>query len=180
MPRKRKFSNWILRLACALLCLTLLTTYWSAGLFARYASTASNSDSARVAAFVFDVADTQAHMITLEEITQPGDSVTYSFTVTNTRGTAPNKVTSEVEQTYQLTMELAGSLPLVSSLSGGDTITLMNYGKESGSSHIMQAAVEENTSYSLTVTWPEEQNDIIFSRAGLAHLALSISAQQAD
>ena len=179
MARKRSLSNWILRLACALLCLTLLTTYWSAGLFARYTSSDAGEDSGRVAAFVFDVTDTHNHMLALTEITQPGDSVTYKFTVSNTR----NSIISKVAETYQLTLELDGSLPLECSLTGADNAQLIHAGTYSGSAHNFSTSVTESTDYTLTVTWPDEPDDnkdIAFSRAGLAHLLISISAQQAD
>ena len=97
MKRENNRTNWILRLACVLFCLTMLTTCLTGGLFARYTATFEGSDSARVARFVFDVADKTNRYVDLTEITEPGDSEQYVFVVTNTDGNV-----SEVEQTYQI------------------------------------------------------------------------------
>ena len=53
MKTKRK-PNLFLTAALALLCLVLITTYFSSGILARYTTKSSGSDSARIAAFMVD------------------------------------------------------------------------------------------------------------------------------
>lgn len=54
--RNGRKSNIPMRVAMVLLCLVLATMCWNSGLMARYRSTASGSDSARVAKFDVDLA----------------------------------------------------------------------------------------------------------------------------
>ena len=51
MRSKHGFGNIIMTLATILLCLTLISSYLTAGMYARYVSSDSSSDSARVATF---------------------------------------------------------------------------------------------------------------------------------
>ncbi len=56
--RNGKKANIPMRIAMVLLCLVLATMCWNSGLYARYRSTASGADSARVAKFDVDFAGT--------------------------------------------------------------------------------------------------------------------------
>jgi len=184
MERKKlDIHTFVLRLATVLTVLVLVTTSMVTGRFARYTSGDSAKDSARVAGYVLDIHDTQAHYLNLTGIQKPGDSETYRFTVRNHNGT----FTSEVDEEFFLSLELRGSLPLVCSLSGEDVINLNAESiaenglvAGSGSVHTFAAAVQSGKSYTLTVTWPSEENDIQYSRAGIAQLVLSVAAQQVD
>lgn len=179
MTENRKAHVIVLRVAAVLLILVMLSTSMVAGRYARYVSSADAEDKAHVAAFVFDVNDTVGHYINLTNIRKPGDSAIYQFSITNHNGK-----TSEVSESYSLIMELRGSLPLICNLAGGDNIVLdgKNTGvaSQAGSQHTLAASVESNVDYVLTVTWPEEENDIEYSRAGLSELVLTILAQQVD
>ena len=53
MKTKRK-PNLFLTAALVLLCLVLITTYFSSGILARYTTKSAGSDSARMAAFIVD------------------------------------------------------------------------------------------------------------------------------
>ena len=67
--------------ALVLLCLTMISIHLTSGLFARYTSTATGSDGARVAKWdVKGSSDSTA--LTIQNIPD-NDSGTYSFTVTN-------------------------------------------------------------------------------------------------
>ncbi len=46
-----QFSQWIMRIAAVIGCLTLISAYLLAGVYAKFSTTASGSDSARVAKF---------------------------------------------------------------------------------------------------------------------------------
>lgn len=179
MNENRKPHVTALRTAAVLLVLVLLSISVVSGRYARYVSSDMSKDTARIAAYVFDVKDTIGHYLDLTEIQKPGDSVTYQFTVTNHNGS-----TSEVAEEYVLTMELRGSLPLVCGLSGGDTIVLDGMNTDvissTGNIHTFQASVASEVQYVLTVSWPEEENDVRYSRAGFSELVLTIAAQQVD
>lgn len=81
--------NIPMALACVLLCLTLITTHMTGGLFARYTTTAQASDSARVAKF--QVAGTENGTVSVQSDTDSEGN--YSFEVINH---------SEVAITYDL------------------------------------------------------------------------------
>lgn len=51
MTKSNHKTPWVFRLGVSLLCALLLTTYWMGNLYARYSTTASGGDSARVAKF---------------------------------------------------------------------------------------------------------------------------------
>lgn len=182
MNGNRKPHIFVLRAAAVLLVLVLLTTSVVSGRYARYVSTASGGDRARIAAYVFDVRDDTGHYIDVSDIRNPGDSKSYQFTVRNHNGAV-----SEVNEAYLVTMELRGSLPLVCTLSDGDTITLngMNVNAQGltsgqGAIHTFTASVKTGKEYTLTVSWPDTENDVKYSRAGLSELVLTIAAQQVD
>jgi len=172
-----------LRIAAVLLVLVLISTCAVSGRFARYVSSGSSQESARIAAYVFDIHDTQAHYLDISGIQKPGDSATYHFTVRNHNGST----TSEVDEEFFLSLELQGSLPLVCQLSEGDVMSLDAKSMDaaglvtnSGRIHDFSAAVQAGVDYVLTVNWPETETDIRYSRAGLAQLVLTIAAQQVD
>lgn len=49
MRRSEKINIWIFRIAAVLLCLTVLSVWGTSGLYARYSTSTSGSDGARVA-----------------------------------------------------------------------------------------------------------------------------------
>ena len=183
MFQKNKHPLGMMRLAAVLLVLVLLSTSIVCGRYARYVSSDEAVDSARIAAFVFDVNETENHYLDISTIQTPGDSKTCKFTVRNHSG----GVTSEVDEEYFLTLELWGSLPLVCTLTGADGLTVdakemdaTGLDMDTGSKHIFTAAVQQGMDYVLTVSWDDNEKDVAYSRAGLAELCLSVAAQQID
>lgn len=101
--RKQAKMNIPMCVACVLLCLTLLSAYFTSGLYARYTVTGNGADSARVAMFRI----TQDHTTFNDEFqmgTAPGvvsrdiqvsnDSevaVAYTVTIRNLTGNVPYK-----------------------------------------------------------------------------------------
>ena len=84
MNENRKIHGIVLRAAAVLLVMVLLTTGVVSGRYARYVTTVSNSDSARVAAFVFDVTEQElGWQLNLDSLKKPGDQQSFAFTVTN-------------------------------------------------------------------------------------------------
>ena len=170
----------LMRLVAVLLTLVLISTAIVSGRFARYVTSDANAGSARVAAYVFRVEDNEQHFLDISTITKPGDNISYQFTVTNKSGS----VVSEVNESYYVNLELWGSLPLKVTITGGGETLSLEAGEAPVSAataaQVYQAAVEQYQKYTLTVEWPEKENNISYSWAGLSQLVLSIHAQQVD
>lgn len=188
---RQRLNNWIWCLAGVLLCLTLFSFRLTAGLYARYTSTATASDSARVAKFVVDLVDLKDEdekktFVDISDICKPGDSVTYKFQVTNTSGSA----VSEVDETYLLNMELRGNLPLECSLKKDSAEVIALNAKSITDNppavtgavpqQAFAASVAEGHNYTLQVTWPDAENSYLYANGGVAELMLTVAVQQVD
>lgn len=108
MNNKMMKSNIMLKLTAVLLCLVMITTHFTSGLYARYISRSSADASARVASFVvetdldhIELGSTEAPTLHLggEEETQ---SVQLPFYISNG---------SEVTAGYSLSVDFGESLP---------------------------------------------------------------------
>ena len=140
MAKKRTTHGMVLRLAAVLLILVMLSGRLAVGRFARYTSTVTASDSARVAKF--EVKET----ITLltDDIIEPlipGESVVRTIVVENK---------SEVTVKYSVSLiNLTGNLPLAISLekSGGGA-------SASGTYDLLD--VGETAAYNVRLYWPDE------------------------
>ena len=158
MRRSEKINMWIFRIAAVLLCLTVLSVWGTSGLYARYSTSTSGSDGARVALWV---SSESIQLDSRQLPKQPGQSCTYQLTVSNQRSTGE---ISEVTQKYHIEVVTAGNLPL--------DFTLQMDGNEIGkftetANHtvwtvseddmVFQAGVAGNSSYTLKVTWPADQ-----------------------
>lgn len=179
MRKADKKINIPLCVATVLLCLTMFSTYMTSGLYARYTASASGGDSARVAAFVFDVNDTNGQFLDVSSVNEPGKRETFQFTVRNNNGTR----TSEVTEKYQVIVERRGSLPLTVTVTEGSTevvkLTEMQEKAESAE-RTFQAGQSGTHTYAVTVAWPASQNDLQYANAGLAEIVLRVSAEQVD
>ena len=95
-----------------LLFLVLFSSYMTGGLYARYYTTGSGSDEARVASFDVNIIpgiNIYTELIELGDI-QPGETVNIDFTVTNN---------SEVAVSFNVTaVNLTGNLPVDVPLKG--------------------------------------------------------------
>lgn len=147
MRRSDQINIWIFRIAAVLLCLTVLSVWGTSGLYARYSTTASGSDGARVALWGSTQTIQLADSNTLPK--QPGDSCSYSLTVTNQRD--DNKV-SEVAQKYSIQVVTAGNLPLTYTLTRDGTV------------------IGTFTETSSTPTWTVAENDMTFSAGTAAQM----------
>lgn len=187
MKVARRKRNIPMTIAGVLLCLTLVSVWLMSGLYARYTTSDSASDSARVAAFVFDVSDTNnTHMIDISGIQKPGDTETYAFIVKNSNGSA----ISEVSETYTITVALNGSMPLTATLNKADSdlFTVSTTATGSGSNSTTGAFTPGNSSanrdtYALTVTWPSTNPypaDTYANGTGMATVTLTVTGMQAD
>lgn len=91
MKQSNKKTPVVFYLSFVLLCAVLITTHMMSGLYARYTTRATSSDSARVAKFrvtdtltVTDSKGYEVHSFTMfEDSLIPGESTTYTFAVQN-------------------------------------------------------------------------------------------------
>ena len=99
--------NIPMTLACVLLCLTLISTHMTGGLFARYTTSAAGADSARVAKFdlLFGKTDDPATIICQRDATNSG---AYTLTVTNS-----SEVAVSTTLTVLLDRDLEGKMEMV-------------------------------------------------------------------
>lgn len=162
--------------------LVIVTTMISSTTLARFAAQGNIGASALVAAFA------SGTTLNLELGTQgamsPGESRSIDFVVTNQE----SGIISEVPLTYQLQIETTGNLPLQFSLSGEKTDkkdtesqlagaldeTLCAMGGTLPSSGGFGAC---SHSYTLTISWPEDQNTEKYSYE-IDRLSVKISTEQ--
>lgn len=179
----KKLHNYIMRLTAIVLCLTLVSFYMVCGLYAKYTTQDNGSDTARVAAFVFNVNDTSNHFFDVSNVDAPGKSQSFTFTVCNFNGS----VTSEVSEQYQIFAAIRGSLPLtvrIQDSTDASVIQLINGASEEKSSEKQSFAAGQGAihTYTVTVSWPEsvDETDLQYANAGISELVLRISAWQVD
>jgi len=161
MSRSRQIQNWILRAAGILLCLVLASTYLVCGMFARYTTTASGSDSARVAKF--EIQEAGVSTIELNDPISPGDTIEKVLQVQNM---------SEVAVEYEVTIDHLGNLPLQFMVDNVDAT-------ENSFKRILPPNENNMNIYTLKIIWPAEQDSP--DLAGLAdYITVSVSATQVD
>lgn len=145
---KRANEKWSipLRLAAVLLCLTMVSLNLVSGLLAKYTTSSSGSDSARVA--VFDVTGNgSATQTLLLQNMKPGATQQYELKVKNSGETAA-LLKWQIESTQ--------NLPITYQISGESVENNVAYEKE-----IPMGANEVDLT--LTVNWPESENDYKWS-----------------
>jgi len=162
--KNRAPVNWMLRAASILLCLVLVSSYLVCGMFARYTTSASGSDSARVAKF--EIQETGVSTISLNDPISPGEKVTRTLTVQNK---------SEVAVEYEVTVvNQSGNLPLKFYVDGSNATE--NPVKRTLKPMAVEDVLHE---YSLVIEWPDTLTSA--DLAGLVdHITVSVSATQID
>lgn len=124
MKRKYHHANWTLRAAAVLLCLVLYTTHLMSGLFARYTTSSSASDNARVAKFDITESGTMTQSINFSinplDTTSSTNKIQYAIVVANN---------SEVSMAYTIKAEnLTDNLPLELIMQNNSTANNMTTG----------------------------------------------------
>ena len=187
MRYSEKIEHWIMYTAAVLLCLTLASSYLMGNIYAKFATQAAGEDSARVAAFVFEVKDASAskeQFIDLSGIQKPGDNKVYTFVVTNQD--SQQKV-SEIAESYEIQLKINGSMPLRATIQRKNEstscmeITNINSGAKEQKllTGTFQAAAAQTDQYTLTVEWPSDQNNLEYaSGSAQGSLVLTVSGQQ--
>ena len=165
-PRKQAApqpNTFLFRLVSVLLTLVLISSAMLSGMYARYSTTASGSDAARVAKFDIHKDGNLISDLPLEYI--PGQSGSYTLIVTNR---------SEVAVNSTLTVQrLTNNLPLTLELNG-ERFT----DNKSVSVNLAPNSVDTVT-YTLTVAWPENQNAAAYSYE-LDAIRVHVRAKQID
>ena len=181
MRHSVRMEKGILYTAAVLLCLVLASFWLMSNIYARYSSTASGSDSARVAIFGHDQSISLTNENGMTGL-KPGDSRTYTVKVANYKG----EIVSEVALKYNLEIVTAGNLPL--------KYTISKDGKEIGfyeetSDDVKRtitnddmkfsAGTKNEENYAIQISWPSDKNDA--SYAGIPDdITLNINVEQID
>ena len=106
MKKKIEINKIIKPVLLVLFFLVIISSYMTGGFYAKYATTSSGSDSARVAKFDIKIDDTQGKFVSENFVISdfvPGKSETRKLQITNS---------SEVAVKYTLTVKTTGNLPL--------------------------------------------------------------------
>lgn len=188
MRHSARMEKGILYTAAVLLCLVLVSFWMMSNILARYTSTGAGTDSARVAAYVFDLKDqNEGASFNLSEIKIPGDSTEYEFQVTNK---SEGKI-SEVAQQYKIQLAVDGNVPLQCTVTKQENnaektvCTAKNIvegeQKNISDSVTIAAAADYTQTYKLTVQWPEKYNDETYAvTGGTSTVTLTVQAEQID
>ena len=181
MRRSEQINIWIFRIAAVLLCLTVMSVWGTSRLYARYSTTASGSDGARVALWGSSQTIQLANSNTLPK--QPGQSCSYTLTVTNKRESGD---ISEVAQKYSIQVVTAGNLPLTYTLTRNGT-KIGTY-TETTSKPTWTVAEDDmafaagtagTDSYVLTVTWPGGENSPALASIP-DYIEINVCSEQVD
>jgi len=106
MKKLHILSHYLPRVLAVLIMLTAVSSVMVSGRFARYTSTASGSDTARVAVFAVDAGREGSGNLALD-CTANDKTAKYQFYVTNNE----NSKTAEVAVDYTVTVTLDQALP---------------------------------------------------------------------
>ena len=184
-------SNFALRMAGILFGLVLISTWMTGGLLARYVSTDSGQDAARVAAFAFNASAmkkeaSEQFMIPLTDICNPGDTLEYVLSITNQR----SSVVSEVGICYEISIAKQGSMPLKCTLTDTENHIVVSTADEKisvakdeivSNSKYMTVGDPQNHQYILKVEWPGELNDDKYaSGSAVGEITVTVDAKQED
>lgn len=173
MGQKREVHTILLRLAAVLLSLVLITTGIISGRYARYVTSASGSDSARVAKFSITrsiqvdgvAAKTQTQTVPMPEI-KPGETVTIDVVVEHDTEVAVRN-TIEFRSVYN-------NLPL--------TISVQEKGTEPSLSSTFTAVYSPGRftkEYEAAITWTPGSNDVDY--IGMVDLiTITVTSEQVD
>lgn len=170
MRKKWNIHTFIPRLAAVLLMLVLVTTSMVTGRYARYTTSSSGSDSARVAAFKISQSVVQGETdmtatVPMPEI-KPGETVNYTVVV---------NMDTEVAVRNTITVSsLYGNLPLQFKIGESGTD-----GTQGGTYSQDCQPGEYQKTYEASVTWPAIENSVNY--IGMVDLlTITVTSEQID
>lgn len=161
MKKESRPTNWILYLAGILLCLTLVSVHLTAGLYARYTTSATTEDAARVARF--DVTETGELKCFFSETICPGESVEKEVLVSNNSEVAIAYTILAVNQYENLPLEFSFRID------GVDV--------DASQQQPLQAGKEAE--YSLVIHWPVGKNQVSYA-GKVDFVQITLNAAQID
>lgn len=171
-----RLGSWMMRLVAVLICFLLVSFHLMTGLYAKYSSTATGSDSARVAKFQVVVTGDAAN-ISVACTQMPGDEAVYAITVEND---------SEVAVKYDVIVTLFTAIPGVSLTLDGET------GTQIGSDptqlkfeNLGQFTPNDPTAKEHTLTFQVNWNDFTAAKTGSTAtenftFSIAVHAEQVD
>lgn len=174
------------RIIFYLFYLSLACTLVMGVTYARFSSQVTGTAAARTAAVALGSSlDLSGHLKGLK----PGDTKELTFDVTNFSGTGTgsDKLVSEVAQEYSITIYTTGNLPLKYEIIYSNSSTAADVGSyvtpSEGDSNIwtggfLPTGAEAAHRYTLKVTWPEAENNYVYSDE-IDLVTLKVEAYQA-
>ncbi len=177
MGKKHKAKvNTLMCTAAVLFCATLFSMHLVGGLYARYTTSTSGSDSARVAAFSITQEGTIFNQIKAD--VTPGTIQSAELAITNK---------SEVAMEYTLTVSnVTGNIaPLKFTLSaeeGTPGVTTESYKNGISINSARQIPGEHTDNYVLNIVWePSANEEDDLARIGMVdYITVSVTAAQID
>ncbi len=176
MEKRYIKANILMCTAAVLLCATLFSMHFVGGLYARYTTSASGSDSARVAAFSITQEGTIFNNI--EANVTPGETQSVTLTIKNN---------SEVAMEYTLTVtNVTGNItPLKFKLTpteGAPSVTTESYENGISINSAGQIPGEHTDKYTLNIVWePSEKEEDDLALIGMVdYITVSVTAAQVD
>lgn len=171
--RNRGKVNIPICVAAVLLFLTLLSTHLCSGLYARYTTTASGSDSARVARFEIEdgTVGTWKEDVVISEL-RPSESAVESMTCADivNKSEVAVAVTLNVENVYD-------NLPLKFVLLQNDKVVAGPADEMADLTY--NVAPNDKTPVKLGVYWPQNETNLEF-RGRVDLLRLTVRVEQID
>ncbi len=180
--RRHEKGNVLMGIVAVLLCATLASIHLVGGLYAKYTTSASGSDSARVAKFSI----TQKFLNEKnEEITQAIEAKVTPGTTQSVKLEIANK--SEVAVEYALTVtNVTGNLPLkfkLTPVSGNNAPAVTSESYQNGVSKCsaVQKPGNHTDKYNLQIDWTSSGDDSDLAYIGMVdYITISVTATQID
>ncbi len=136
MKQLNQKTPWVFRLGVTLLCVMLMTTHLTGNLYARYSTTDSGSDSARVAKF--EVTDTW----------QDGDTAVQNFAVSLAPGES---------KYYTVAIQNKGEVAVKYTVKLDNTTN--NLPIEDAEIQLAELNPNANATTVFTISWPKSETD---------------------
>lgn len=168
--RKNKTKmNIPIRVAAALLCLTLVSTYFVSGLFARYVTRGESTSSARVAKFSIEGSGILSQPIAIN--LAPGGSDEKKLFIQNN---------SEVAVEYTVTVtNMTNNLPLNLSMEKEGTPSAEQKNDTTFTAQWLPGSYTDT--YTLHIEWSDEKADEDLALIGMVdHIVATVTAVQID
>lgn len=175
--KNKRPVNWMLRTAAILMCLVAASLYLVTGLYARYTTSTTASDGARVAKFEVEMGwldeekavnePGRMHANPFQVTIKPGDVQTRKVTVKNSSEVAVECVLTAENESENLPLELKWE-----NIDGGSATHSVN----------LAANQTSEQTYTLYIVWPNtdaEDKSVKYSRE-VDHIVVTILCQQID